>query len=176
MWLVNYIDKKMTASLIRNWLKSFLLFGLPVGYLTSQILRILSIGWSKYHFDIIYLLFSFLNLVIFDFLIALPFIISQIRSRKKYKKLYNRIIKEYKENNIKTNKVKCIYNFEEFEKGESYEVINISIQPLKNIGEIVIIKNRLHILKDIINKFNIDDIKEERLKKLKKLKNIWRTA
>jgi hypothetical protein len=168
MKLLNLIDKWWTFDSQKNYLFSFLFIGLPFGYFFTQGLLIVLKGWYKYHFDI----FNMLFLILFDCLIVSPIIINYFRHKNKYndilKKLYSKHLEEKN-----TVKVKAKFNYESFIKGQSYylELANYDLL----IDNIYIIdeKNYYHSLKRLINKFELDDIKEQRKLKLEKLKKLW---
>lgn len=163
MSLLKFIDRKLAFKEQINYVKSYLFFGAPLGYIFYESL--------KYFFDPKYT-FSFGNLIvtiIVDLLFASPLLINYYKHTKKY----NRMHKKIQENPKK--RVKAIFNYREFIKGESYE-IQCDILMNNNENEYVLDKNGYNwcFLKDNINKFDLDDIKEERLKKLKRLSKLWK--
>lgn len=182
MNLLTYIDKKLTFIEQISYLKSYLFFGAPLGYIFGEVLKYFLL---TYKFSISQLFFT----ILLNLLIASPLIINYYKHMKKY----NRLIKKIRENS-KLDKVKAIMNYEGFIKGESYNftcleqakltpsqwssIISIFISSSsfleKNLIVILGINNKPHILKSIINKFDLDDIKEERLKKLKRLSKLWK--
>lgn len=168
MRFFRFLDRKLTARRQKAIITSYLFFGVPVGYIGSQIAKIISLGWDKYQFSLLSMIFLFS----FDILIMLPFIINYFRHRKKF----NNIIKKIEPD--KELKVKALFDFDDFIKNHVYKIENISFLTnyglYKNNSYLVVDSKGFHNrLKDIINKFELDDIKEERLKKLRKLKRLW---
>lgn len=187
MSLLTYMNRKMTAGSQSSYIHGYLLVGIPVGYGSTEILKMTVIyGWEKYNFSVGNLMSS----LIFNGLIALPFIINYIRNRKKYKS----ILKKIEDKSIKSYKVKAVFDYDNFEKGKLYtfqvleddteltisnwkKITNnfVKMFPKKDRNILLVSddQNSIHLLKNIINKFELDDIKEERMRKLKKLKKRW---
>lgn len=158
MSIPKFIDKYQTYNDQVSYLKSMTYFGFPFGYIISKIFAIAIIGWEKWHFS-----FSDLFIVFFvDLIILLPLIYNYF----KHKKRYNNIVEKIQLEPNKEYTVKALYNYKNFFKNEHYK---LSIYEFNEIY----IGSTFYTLKDLINKFELDDIKEERLRKLKKLKKLW---
>jgi len=157
MKLLNFIDKKINFNIQKVILSSFL--GGVIGSLTFEIVRILFV--KGYDFNI-YRTISFL---IFYLLIYSPFIVNYIRLTKRYNKIY----KLYQEN-PKIN-VKAKFDYKSILKNQSYEIVAYE-KSGRLSGKLYLYLHDKHLfnLKNVINKFELDDIKEERFRKLKKLK------
>lgn len=176
MFLAKYIDKKLPYKSIKSYVQSFLFFGAPVGLIAVEITKIIVYGgFSAYKekFDINAIFFT----LFLDIVISLPFIINYIKHKRRYKKILQKLDdKEEQKPKDKKHYVRALYNYKDvFIKGEIYELEpNWGwIRPLKNGYNII--KNNSYStykLEDYINKFELEDIKEERRKKLKKLKRI----
>lgn len=96
---------------------------MPIGYGIGQILTIIIIGWTKYQFGV----FNFFSTLIFDLLLASPFLVNIVR----YTKKYNYAVKFFEKNkNIDTEnvydyqnvEVKCVYQHISYEIGEIYKL------------------------------------------------------
>lgn len=171
MMFLRYIDKKMTADKQKFQIKSFLFVGFPIGYSIVEILKLIVFGWAKYHFSISNCIFTF----IFDVVLISPLIINYFLHKRKYKQFLNKI-KDKKE-----FKVRALFDYRNFVKGQSYTCFFDQIFGKEKFTYFIC--NRPFItnhdyseieLKDNINKFELDDIKEDRLKKLNKLnKQPW---
>ena len=168
----------MTADKQRFQIKSFLFVGFPIGYSVIEIIKLIIFGLSKYHFSIPNCIFTF----VFDSFLISPLIINYFLHKIKYKQLINKI-KDRSEFNVRS-----LFDFNDFKKGQSYvcyftEIINKkgittpTYYVCKN-SQTATLKLGLFYyeieLKDAINKFELDDIKQDRLKKLNKLnKQPW---
>lgn len=163
--LLRFIDKNKTLEEQIIYLKSYLLFGFPLGYFFTEIIKYFILK-SEYHFRF----GSLLVTIIIDLLIVSPFIINYFKYKRAYKIFTNKF-----NSTDTTKKIIAKFNYKEFTKGETYEV-KYYVSPIKG-KDIFIISNineRIDIeLKSVINKFDLDNLKEKRLKKLKKLKNLW---
>lgn len=161
MSLLKFIDRKFSSEEQLDYLKGYLFIGAPLGYIIVEGFKYFFI--SSYYFSIINLIAT----IIIDLTIASPLIINYFKHKNKY----NKIIKKIKDN-PKLNKVKAIFDYKDFIKGEVYDL------DIYNQFIFVFCKNNYHIgqyrLKNSINKFDLDDIKEERLNKLKKLNKLWK--
>lgn len=161
MSLLRFIDRKFSSQEQLDYLKGYLFFGAPLGFIVVEGFKYFFM--SNYNFSI----FNLIGTIITDFLVASPLIINYFKHKNKY----NKIVKKIKDN-PKLNKVKAILDYKNFIKGEVYE-LDIYDQYI-----FVFCKNNCHIgqyrLKNCINKFELDDIKEERLNKLKKLNKLWK--
>ena len=165
MKFFNLIDKWWTFGTQKSYLFSFFFIGLPFGYCFSQGILIVSKGWDKYNFNI----FNMLFLILFDCLIVSPLIINYFRHKNKYKDILKKMYSYHlKENTVK---VKAKFNYKSFIKGQSY-YLELT-DSLKDIIYIIDEKNYYHSLKELINKFELDDIKTQRKLKLQKLKKLW---
>ncbi len=161
------------------------MFSVPFGYLISQGVLIYLKG-ENYHFSLRhFILFLFLHI-----LILLPLIINHFKCKKKLKCIFNYYIKKKFEKNEHKILVKALFDYKVFIKGKSYEIYMNDLDFLlwcnsnKEL-EILDLKTDLqsrslffssfpeYDFKEIINKFEIDDIKENRRKKLKKLNKFW---
>lgn len=165
MNLLKFIDSKLTAS-EQSWhLKTYMFIGAPLGCITVEVSKYFFI--STYKFNILTLILTF----IIDLLIATPFIINYFKHKKKY----DRIVKKIQDN-PKLNRVKALFNYRNFIKNESYELKSFLFDNKKNKTIYIDSGNNLYsyyTLKDNINKFDLDDIKEERLQKLKKINKLY---
>jgi len=173
MRFLRYVDRKLTAESQKQQIKLFLFFGYPIGYLCVEIIKIIIFGWAKYNFSISNCIFTF----ILDVIIALPLIINYFLHKRKYKQIINKI-KDKSDFNVK-----ALFDFQDFKKGQSYpcyfdEILN---KGKYSFTYYVCIKHNTNgwyyweiELKNVINKFELDDIKDDRLKKLKKInKQPW---
>ena len=163
--ILKYLDKKKTTSEQIIELKTFLFFGFPIGYVTVEVIKIIISGWLKYHFSIPNIIFTF----IFDLVIFSPFIINYFLHKKRYKDIINKV------KNIKEFKVRALFDYKSFVKGQSYTCYFDEMFHSNKFKYYVCTNDGKNCydyeieLKDVINKFELDDIKEDRLKKLKKL-------
>lgn len=155
MKLINYINRKMSVKSQRITIISYLFFGYPIGQIFSTLLIIYAGGGVKnIHYQ------PYITTFIISVLILSPIIISYYLNVKKYKNF----IKKVKDKN--EIKVICLYNISAFIKNNKYDVICYDIG--KN--ELFIHNGReILYLKDNINYFDIDDLSENRRRKLKKL-------
>ena len=186
MRLLNYFDKRYTLTEQKRFISSFLLFGMPIGYTFSQLIGILLISWDKYHFSYFNLFFTF----IFDLLFCSPLIINYIRHIRRYNKIIKRLnyLKPIESESKNKFSVKALYDYRKFKKGESYFINIFDLYKTKLIApkwkqlrfakmsdNFIYIENEydIHFLGEVINKFELNDIKEERRKKLEKLKRRW---
>jgi len=187
MRLLRYLDKKYTLTEYKRFIITFFCFGAPFGYVFAQVTGILVISWEKYNFSFFNLFFTGFC----DVLICSPVIINYIRHTIRYNKIIKRLdhIKPDNRSDEKKFSVKALYDFKNYKKGESY-TINISdlyhtklipakwkqLNPFKIFDNFIYIENstNIHFLGEIINKFELNDIKEDRRKKLKKLQKICR--
>jgi len=162
MKFLRYIDKKITFASQKRWLMSYLFIGIPISYLFTQTLMIVSLGWSEYklQFDIV----NPFIVLFFNLLIISPFIINYFIHTKKY----NNLKKHF--GTDKEVKVKSLFDFDTFVKGESYIIYSDSFMFNSGMDKRTILLVSNYTLKNIVNRFELDDIKEQRLKKLKKLK------
>lgn len=168
MRFLRFIDRKFTFYDQKSYVISFLFFGAPIGYLFVQGIDVLVQGWEKYNFSA----YNLLGNIITNLVILSPLIINYIRHTRKYNKIYKKII----ENPNHKYKVKALYDYKNFIKDNVYDIEEEHIfMNFDKIGVLYIINNNNQYLplKNIINKFELDDIKEDRLRKLKKLKKIW---
>ena len=180
MKFLRYIDKKLTSSKQKEQIIVYLFVGGPIGYIIGDIMKIVVLGWGKYHFSILNFIFTFLV----ELIITSPLIINYFLHVKKYKQLINKV-KSKKEFNVKS-----LFDFDDFKKDQYYKCYFTEILNKKGrtIPAYYVCKNsqinnsgffystRIYEvdLKETINKFELDDIKEDRLKKLKKLnKQPW---
>lgn len=162
MFLLKYIDKKLTYKLIKNYIKSFLFFGAPIGIIIGESIKVIIYGgFSKYveNFNIDVIFFT----IFFDILIISPFIINYIKHKKRYKNIIKKI-NLLKPENLK---VRALYNYEHFIKGQTY------LLEARYNSYIIRSNYELYIFEYCINKFELEDIKEERKKKLKKIKKLF---
>lgn len=178
MKFLRYIDKKLTSSKQKEQIIVYLFIGGPIGYIIGDIMKIVFLGWNKYHFSILNFIFTF----IVELLITSPLIINYFLHEKKYKQLINKV------KNKKEFNVRALFDFDNFKKDQSYfcyftEILN---KKGKTINIYCVCKNSQNSnksgifystriyevdLKETINKFELDDIRYDRLKKLKKLNN-----
>lgn len=168
MRFLRYIDSKFTLYDQKAYIISFIFFGVPLGYSFVQIMTILISGWEKYHFS----MYNLIGNLTTNFLILSPFLINYIRHTKRFKKIYKKVI----ENSKNVYRVKALFTYSPFIKGSYYEICKDSYImnfDKKNIIFIIDDNKKQYPIKNIINKFELDDIKEDRLRKLKKLKRIW---
>ena len=177
MKLLTLIDRKIIFRSQKGYLKSYLFFGLPFGYIVGELFKLILVGWSNYSFQ--YNIIGIAVNLIVGLIIAGPFIINYFRQNKKLKS----IIKKHRNKTLVYN-VKCIINYKKFVKGELYEIevypneVNrrrlpkwycSSVKNLYVVGD----NGLAYELEEIINKFElVDNIKEERKKKLKKLEKL----
>lgn len=170
MRLLRYIDRKFTLYDQTAYMVSFIFFGMPIGYIFSQIVSILIHSWDKYHFSV----YNLLGNMITNLVILTPIIINYIRHSRKYNKIYNKVTEKTNNNKVKV-KVKALYDYSSFIKGQSYEVVDeyFIMNNDKKAMLFIIDNQRTFPMKNIINKFELDDIKEDRMRKLKKLKKLW---
>jgi len=169
MNILKYIDRKITFIDQIRYLKSYLFFGAPLGYICVEFTKYLCL--SNYKFNFGQLIIS----IIVNLLIASPLIINYYKHTKKYNKISKKI--QENEKNEKITKCKALFDYKSFIKGEHYEidgVFNWTFLPEKDLAYVLDNNERRYILKNVINKFDLDDIKEERLKKLKKLNKLWK--
>jgi hypothetical protein len=164
MKLLNYIDKKFSYNAQRRFTIS-LPIGAVVGYLLAEGMTLLIKGWQKYNFNLGGLIFEiFLWLIILS-----PFIYNRFKYEAKYKKILEKV--KTKENNF----VKAKFDYDYFKKGQTYSISlyndNLYINTVKGWGKSGYTSN-FHDFKGVVNKFEYDDLKEERLKKLKRLKRL----
>jgi len=164
MHILNYIDNKFTIHDQESYLYNFWFFGMPVGISVTQLLLIFIEGWSKYHISYP----SIIATIIIDVLLTLPFYIN----KRKYDKKYKLIIEKIKENKVKVKKVKAKFNYEGFIKGKSYDFDDYILK--FNSDKIFVYDEDKcsYYLSHIMNKFELQDLKEERVRKLNKLKKI----
>ena len=182
MGLLKFIDNKLSFDRQRSYLISFLFFGVPIGGLT-----IWSKGWDKYNFSISSLIFS----LIMDLMIASPLIINYIRQIKKY----NLIVKKF-HNKTLSFRVKAKMSFSlslnssEFVKDRMYEIQVFDETYIHKVWHhpntwfhsdfdiVIICDNKWRSTTnffDVINRFEIvDNLKEERKKKLERLQKIMK--
>lgn len=163
---MRFLDRLFTIKQQRVYLTMFLFFGMPIGYLCGQGITILSKGWNNYHFEPLNMIVTLFA----DFILITPLIINHFKYQSKYTKIFNK----YLENKNKNYQVKAVFNYDNFVKGETYQIFEKS--HLFNVGmnkKIYLCmedcEGNLYNLEDLINKFDLNDIKEERRKKLKKL-------
>lgn len=168
MRLLKYIDRKFTLYDQKTYMVSFVVFGMPLGYLFSQGVNVYMKGWSEYHFSI----YNLIGNLITNLVILTPIIYNYIRHTKKYNKIFIKM----RDNTNTKYKVKALYNYDVFTEGISYEISTESVFMNFDKHEFLyVLDNHMtYPLKNIINKFELDDIKEDRMRKLKKLKRIWR--
>lgn len=170
--MLKLLNKFMIFGTQKRYLISFLFFGVPIGYLVGEGIKIWMYSWIKYHFSIESLLFT----LFFDLILISPLIINYFIQMKKQKLL----IKRYY-NKTLIYKVKAKFDYKEFKKSELYEIHaeDFIVNNDKKIYFFVIPTNNfphpanMEALEDIINKFElVDNLKEQRRKKLKKLTKI----
>jgi hypothetical protein len=167
MKLLNYIDKKFTLQDQLVYIISFLFIGMPLGYLFSQGINILIYGWEKYHFN----KYNLLGNITTNLLILTPLIINYIRHIKKYNKICKKILENYNHK----YKIKALYDYKNFIKNDLYDIDTDYVfrNGDKKFEFFIMQNHNIYNMRNIINKFELDDIKEDRLRKLKKLKRIW---
>ena len=163
--ILNYIDRKFSYDAQKRF-TIIMPIGAILGYLLSECVTLLIFGWQKYHFigrDTFIMIFIWLFVLI-------PFIINRFKYNAKYKKILKKV--KNNQNSDLISKVKAKFDYQSFKKGEVYTIIE---SDLHHIDGSLFINNDegLFHFKRIINKFEFDDIKEERLKKLKKLKRLY---
>jgi hypothetical protein len=158
MKLLNYIDKHTTYNAQRRLLTSLPL-GAVFGYSLAQIIVLVDKGWQKYNFDIVSLIILF---VLWSIVLS-PFIINRFKCEAKYKRILTKI------NTKEKNFVKARFDYSQFKKGQSYPISIINDNIYLNFSYFT---GPIYDLKGVINKFEYDDLKEERLRKLKRLKRI----
>lgn len=178
MRFLKFLDKKLSWKQQKDYLFFYLMFGLPFGYLGGQGISIWINGWNTYHFDIHGVIFQ----IVFGLLISTPLIINYFHHIKKYKLIIKRYLDDEADNlrfhlrwKPSIYKVKCIIDYKEFVKNESYElqIIDNGVKKAKYSMMVINNKGWSYDLKDFINKFEmIDTIKEERKKKLKRLQKL----
>jgi hypothetical protein len=186
MRLLRYIDDKWTFREQYDYIKRASII-LPFIIIIIEIIKYFII--KNYKFSPLYIIFS----VFFNFIFYIPFIINSIKYNKKFKKIEKQILENY---TTKLKTVKAKINYCSFIKNEVYELMvlkdtttltpskwNIIFQLLRNsktntsyINKIIVFdsNDNAYLLKNIINKFELNDIKEERLKKLKRLNKLWK--
>ena len=171
--MLRLLNKYSVFGSQKRYLLSLLFFGLPFGFLIGEGLKIWTKSWATYHFNIGNLLFT----IFFDLIIFSPLIINYFIQMKKKKLLTERYY-----NKTLIHKVKAIFDYKEFKKGELYEieVDNFFANNDKKLCFFVIPTNNfprianMKVLDEIINKFElVDNIREQRRKKLKKLQKIF---
>ena len=159
MTILRFFNKHFTYRQQKGWINS-----MAFGILFSAIG--LSIYWAIHNNQHIFrLLIHFISTIIVDAvffsLVLLPIIINVWRSNRKLKRLKEKISKD--DGNVV--KIVAIFDFKEsIKKGEVYEVKGEGLTTMY-IHE----KDTIVIINDIINKFDIDSLRESRLRKLKKL-------
>jgi hypothetical protein len=163
--LVLFLNKKSNLKDQRSYLTIYLYFVVPLGYLISQGVSILTKGWSQYHFNAT----SFASLIIMDLLLVSPLIYNYYKQSRKYKKILRKFDPRFPCN------VKAIFDYRNFAKNQIYRLEDNSVLIDAGMSKLryvrVIDNNGIgYNLEDIVNKFELDDIKEERKKKLLKLK------
>lgn len=154
MKLINYINKKFSAKTQRLIVIIYLFIGFPIGQLFSTFVVIYTQGAENIHYQ------SYINAFILNVLFLSPIIISYYLNVRKYKTFINKV----KDKNEIV--VTSLYNHLGFIKNEKYTVI------CYDIGKdafFVFNDNNLLYLKDNINYFDVDNLSENRKKKLKKL-------
>jgi hypothetical protein len=152
MKLINYINKKLSVKKQRLIITSYLLFGYPISQIFSTLIII-------YINDKIHYLSYIMVFIIIVFFLS-PIIISYYLNVIKYKKLIKKV--RHKNDIVVT----ALYSHLEFIKNEKYNVVCYDID--KN--EIFVYNHKNYLpLKDNINYFDVDNLSENRKKKLKKL-------
>jgi len=168
MRLLNYLDRKFEFSKQKNYLFGYLFFGYPFSYMLIHAILYIWIEKDTLFIDMVY---DFIRNFIFNILIVSPLIINYFRYKKKYNHIVNKIHENYLNGNFC---VKAKFDFKEFKKNQSYPLDYYTLKRISKKTPIFVLTNgaynRTYLLKNYINKFELDDIKEERLKKLKKLK------
>lgn len=157
MRFLNYIDRKFDYESQKRFTVTMPI-GASFGYLLSEGIK-MAIDWQKYKFDVS----GFIFIIIFWLLILSPFIINRIKYEAKYKKILEKVISNSNKLNLN---VKAKFDYDKFKKGELYKI------DVHDTYLYILECNDIHYFKNIINKFEFDDIKEERLKKLKRLKRL----
>lgn len=160
MSILNFVDKHYTYVEQVRYLKSMAFFGFPLGYILPKIYLIIAKGWENWHFS----LSDLIVIVIVDLIWMSPFIYNYF----KYEKKYLKTIKRISLNSNKEYKVKALFDYKNFIKGQTYKVY------FDGVDQDFYIDDYYYPLKNLINKFDLDDIKEERLNKLNKLKKLWK--
>jgi hypothetical protein len=167
MFFGKTLNKKFTLKQQKKLARNFLRFVVPGGYGIGQVLTIIILGWTKYHFGLYHFgVYNFISTIIIDFLICSPYFINII----KYTKRYNYAVKFFERN--KNPQVKCVYDCVFFEVGEIYTlVLKDNVLHVSSEGGTWYQYRYYMNYKEVVNKFELIDLKGERLKKLKKLKS-----
>lgn len=180
MGLLKYINKKMTFGSQCSYLSSYFFFGMPIGYGIGEGIRVLIDG-QKYHFNFSNFIFG----IIINLLIITPFLVNYFIQMKKFKFIINKHLADKN----KKLKVKAIMDYSTiYEKGKSYEIEIVQKRSKQSLFQRILRNPNYTItvfyedtsfiwqsrstLLGIINKFELDDIKEERRKKLARLKKL----
>lgn len=159
--IFDFLDRKLTLKYQLTIIKSYCFFGVPVGMFLPEIIMIFVNDKYTYNYE------SSIYTFVIDMIVISPMIYNYIRHIRIYNKLMSKL--DFMDT-TDTYDIKAKYNYNDFQKGEIYKIEVDSYSGHFYISNTY----RNYSIKDIINKFDVDDIKDKRRRKLNKLKSIYK--
>lgn len=165
MFIFDFLDKRFTIKGQTRFMFTYGLVGLPIGFLVGEIIDY-SYNLETYTFNFGFLFYFSLLLII---LIYIPIGLNYYRHNRRFKKFVAYVEDFDSRNHGGDIYVKALYDYKDYKKGELLRVIYTITSPYFILLDS---PKDIYILRHVFNHFELVDLKNDRRRKLKKLKKV----